>query len=77
LTPPVDDVDAGSLVFLAGHVRAHSSGSSLDSLWQLSSIVDVELVQAVRAHSQPVLCMQIEGGKVLTGSQVCVHSCTC
>jgi hypothetical protein len=66
----------GAKIFLfdkalfAGHVRNYSSGG-LDNLWSLSSIVDIELLQAVRAHSQPILCLEIRGGKVLTGSQVC------
>ena len=60
---------ANNINICTGHVRNHSSGG-LENFWALSSIVDIELLNTERAHSQPVLCMEICGGKVLTGSQV-------
>ncbi|TRY79121.1 hypothetical protein TCAL_05977 [Tigriopus californicus] len=51
------------------HVRSHS-GISLDNGSDPTMVEDIYLawLQAIRAHQQPVSCLEYGGGRVLTGS---------
>ena len=60
--------------FFTDHVRS-SSGVSLsgcENFFKYSSEDDLKLewINAVRAHPQPLTCLDCQGGRILTGSHV-------
>lgn len=41
----------------------------MDSLKKWEAILHVTLVNSVKAHQQPIICLKCEGGRVISASQ--------